>query len=147
MATVVCALFTHFKEELMSATIDSLSTTAQRVRELVSLVEAGDAIAAMEELYADDVEMRENLNPPMIGKAANLARERAFFGGITLHGNRAAAVLIDGDRSAINWILEFTGGDGVRYRIDQLALQEWRDGKVVRERFIYDPTTITVARG
>ena len=131
----------------MSATADSLSTTTQRVRELIALVEAGDAIAAMDEFYADDVEMRENLNPPMVGKAANLARERAFFAGITLHDNRAAAVLVDGDRAAINWILDFTGGDGVRYSMDQVALQEWRDGKVIRERFIYDPTTIAVARG
>ena len=126
----------------MSATLDALTTTARRVRELVTLVESGDALAAMDELYADDVEMRENLNAPTVGKTANLDRERAFFGSITLHGNRAAAVIVDGNRSAINWILEFTGGDGIRYRMDQVALQEWRDGKIVRERFIYDPATI-----
>ena len=126
----------------MSASSTSRTSTRNRVHELVARVEAGEPLAAMEEFYADDVEMRENLNPPTVGKEANLERERAFFGTITLHSNHAAAVVADGDRSAINWILEFTGGDGIRYRLDQLALQEWRDGKIVHERFVYDPTTI-----
>lgn len=126
----------------MSTTLTPSPTTAVRARQLVERVEGGDPIGAMEAFYADDVEMRENLQPPTVGKAANLERERAFFGGITLHGHRAAAIIVDGERSAINWILEFTGGDGVRYRMNQVALQEWRDGMIVRERFVYDPTSL-----
>jgi len=46
----------------------------------------------------------------------------------------------------IHWLLEFTGGDGKRYRLDQLAHQEWKDGRIVRERFYYDSATIVDER-
>ena len=74
--------------------------------------------------------------------AANRERERQFFGGITVHQHRALSVAVDGDQAVIHWLFEFTGGDGKRYRMDQLAQQEWKDGRVVRERFYYDSASI-----
>ena len=51
-------------------------------------------------------------------------------------------LVVDGDRAVINWLLDYTAGDGKRYRIDELAVQEWRGGKIVSERFVYDSATI-----
>jgi ketosteroid isomerase-like protein len=34
--------------------------------------------------------------------------------------------------------LEFEGVDGKSYRTDQVAVQTWRDGKIVNEKFYYD---------
>ena len=110
----------------------------ERVQQLIDYVQQNRIEEAMEEFYADDVVMQENLNPPMVGKAANLERERAFFGAIRVHQNRAASVVVDGDRSTINWIFEFTGPDGVRHRTDQLAYQRWSGDRIVEERFYYD---------
>ena len=42
----------------------------------------------------------------------------------------------------IHWLFEFTGGDGKRYRLNQLALQNWKDGRIVKERFYYDSARI-----
>lgn len=42
-------------------------------------------------------------------------------------------------------ILDFTGVDGERMRLDQVALQTWRDGYIVNERFLYDTTSATTA--
>ena len=86
--------------------------------------------------------MQDNHNPPVVGKAANRERERQFFGGITVHQNRALSVTVDGDQAVINWLFEFTGGDGTRYRMDQLSHQEWKDGRIVKERFYYDSARI-----
>ena len=117
-------------------------TTRDQVHRLVRYVEANRILDAIDELYDEHVSMQDNLQPPTIGKEANRERERRFFGGITVHQNRALSVAVDGDRSVIHWLFEFTGGDGKRYRMDQLAQQEWKDGRVVRERFYYDSASI-----
>ena len=113
-----------------------------KVLELVSLFENGRFVEALETFYDEGVAMQENLSNPTVGRNANIARERAFFGGITIHESRAWYVVVDGDRAVINWLFDYTAGDGKRYRIDQLAVQEWRNGKIVNERFVYDTATI-----
>jgi ketosteroid isomerase-like protein len=116
--------------------------TRDQVTRLIELVQANRIVEAIDELYADDVSMQDNHNPPVVGKAENRERERAFFGGITLHQHRALSWVVDGDAAVIHWLLEFTGGDGKRYRLDQLSHQEWKDGRIVRERFYYDSARI-----
>jgi len=118
-----------------------MSTKDQVVR-LVRHVESNRILEAIDEFYADDVSMQDNLNAPVVGKAANRERERAFFGGITVHQNRALSVAVDGDQAVIHWLFEFTAGDGKRYKIDQLAHQSWKDGRIVKERFYYDSARI-----
>ncbi|MDF1505551.1 nuclear transport factor 2 family protein [Roseisolibacter sp. H3M3-2] len=118
------------------------------VHALVALVEQGRPLDAFERFYADDVVMQENLAPPTVGKGANRERERAFVARIRdVHESRARLVLVDGDHAVIRWLLDFTDADGVRLRFDQLALQTWRDeggeSRVVHERFVYDPATLT----
>ena len=120
-------------------------TTKQRVQQLIDYVHAGRMLEAIEEFYADDVVMQENLAAPTVGHAANLERERAFYGSVDLHQLRAQSFVVDGDRATINWLLEFTGTDGKRYRIDEMATQTWRGDKIVHERFIYDTASMLAA--
>ena len=119
--------------------------TRSQVAQLVRLVETNRILDAIDEFYDDNVSMQDNHNPPVVGKDANRERERAFFGGITVHGNRALSIAIDGDQVVIHWLFEFTGGDGKRYRLDQLSQQRWKNGRVVQERFYYDSATIAAA--
>ena len=117
-------------------------STKDQVTRLVRYVEANRILDAIDEFYDENVSMQDNLNPPIVGKDANRERERTFFGGITVHQNRALSVAVDGDQVVINWLFEFTGGDGKRYRMDQLSHQEWKNGRVVKERFYYDSASI-----
>src|SRR6476469_8743200 len=121
-------------------------STRDHVTRLVRYVEANRILDAIDELYDEYVSMQDNHNPPVVGQAANRERERQFFGGITLHQHRALSIAVDGDQAVIHWLLEFAGGDGKRYRLDQLAHQEWKDGRIVRERFYYDSATIVDER-
>lgn len=114
-----------------------------RVQQLIHAAEQWKIIDAMQEFYADEVVMQENLNAPTVGLEANLARERAFVASIAkVNEMRAYAVLVDGDRSVINWHQDLVTTDGQRLRFDQLSLQLWKDGKIVHERFVYDPGTL-----
>jgi ketosteroid isomerase-like protein len=118
------------------------ASTAGRVAALVGLVEQGRWLEAFEEYYAEDVVMQENLELPTVGKAAARRKEERFVGAIRSHESRAASVIVDGDRVAIHWNAEYTFTDGSHMRFDQIAHQLWRDGRIVHERFFYDPGTL-----
>ena len=113
-----------------------------RVQDLIRLVEANRVLDAMEEYYAADLVMEESNGVATVGKPANVERERAFFGAISEPRNRAESVVVDGDHVAIRWVFTFTGGDGKRVRMDQVAYQTWRGDQIVHERFYYDSASL-----
>ena len=113
--------------------------TPERAKALVEYVTAGRILDALQEFYAPDVVMQDNNNPPCVGKDANLEREKGFLAYVKeIHQLEATAVVASGDQAAIHYIFDFTGIDGKRMRLDQVALQTWKDGFIVNERFLYD---------
>jgi ketosteroid isomerase-like protein len=110
-----------------------------RVTSLISLVEKSKFLEAIQEFYAEDAVMHENDGPAREGIANLLANERRVLESLQFHVARADSFLVDGDRVAINWIFEFTTADGHRRRLNEIAYQQWRDGKIVFEKFFYDP--------
>lgn len=111
--------------------------------DLVRHVEEGRIFDAMAEFYHPNVAMQENTQEPVVGQAKNIMRETQFFEGILVHEHRPLSVIVDGNRAAINWLFDFTGADDVRYRLDQIALQTWEDGRIVHERYVYDSGSLT----
>ena len=116
-----------------------------QVLDLVALVESGRMLDAITTHYADDVAMQENVAPPTVGLDANYAREVAFYGSLREAKFTAASIVVEGNHAAINWIFDYTTADGTRYRMDEIAVQTWRDGKIAHERYIYDTATLAVA--
>ena len=112
-----------------------------RVNDLVSYIRDGKIIEAMHEFYADDAQMQENNNPPTAGLAANVERERQFVASVKQWKRfEVISVGLDAerDRAFVQSELEFEGVDGKTYRMDQVSVQTWRDGKIVHEKFYYD---------
>lgn len=109
-----------------------------KIEELNQLVLNGKALEAFERFYADDISMQENDQPPTVGKAANHAREVAFFGAITeFRGAKVLSVAAAGDKTFVEWFYDYTHKDwGVR-RYHQVAVQTWKNGKIIQERFYY----------
>lgn len=112
----------------------------QKVEQLIQLVEQGEFLRAIQNFYAQNASMQENNQPPRVGLDALLEGERKALARFKiLHAHRAASYVVNGDRAAINWIFDITDQSGKRYVLDEIAYQEWQDGKIVRERFYYDP--------
>ncbi len=112
----------------------------ENVKNLIALVEQERFLEAIEKFYADDASMQENNDPPRVGLPALLEREKQFLDSIRgMHVHRAESFLVEGNRAAINWIFEVTDGQGKRRRLDEVAYQLWQNGKIIRERFYYDP--------
>lgn len=116
-----------------------------QVLDLIELVQNGKMLEAISKYYADDVAMQENTAAPTVGFAENFARESAFYGSLKSVSFRLVSVLIEGDRAALNWIFDYTTGDGQQYRMDEIAIQTWRNGKIVHERYVYDTASLALA--
>jgi predicted SnoaL-like aldol condensation-catalyzing enzyme len=111
-----------------------------RVDEFIAVVESGDHAGAIERYYTDDASMQENAAPPRVGRDVLVAHERGVLSQMKHVYSKAVTSAVEGDHVAIHWIFELTDLAGRMRRIDEVALQEWRGDKIVRERFFYDPT-------
>ena len=114
---------------------------AARVRDLVGYIQQGRIIDAMYEFYAPDTSMQENNNPPTDGLEANVERERKFVASVRQWKRLdVLSVAVDAERgrTLVQIDMEFEGVDGKPYRMDQVAVQQWRGGKIVHEKFYYD---------
>jgi hypothetical protein len=115
-------------------------STRECVERLINLAEQGKFLEAIEHCYASDATMQENSKPPRVGLAALLENERRVLASFKeIRVNRAESFLVDGNRSAINWVYEFIDHEGRSYLRDEIAYQVWQDGKIIQERFFYDP--------
>ena len=110
----------------------------ERVQAFVDRMERGEHYALMTEFYAEDATAQENNEPPRVGLAAMMENERQANLRCTFPSTRAVSVVVDGDRVAINWVFEIVAGEH-RMQLDEIAYQEWRGDKIVRERYFYDP--------
>jgi ketosteroid isomerase-like protein len=117
-----------------------LMDTLGNVRELIALAQQGRFLEAIERFYAEDATMQENQDPPRLGLRALLENERKVLAAAPdIHVERVASLMVDGDRAAINWVFAYTDFACRKVELDEIAYQEWRNGKIVRERFYYDP--------
>jgi ketosteroid isomerase-like protein len=98
----------------------------------------GRALEAFEKYYAEDVVMQENELPPTIGKAANREREKEFFSNLVeLRGADVKAVAVGDGVTMVEWFFDYTHKEWGRRTYHQVAVQRWKDGKIVHERFYY----------
>lgn len=110
-----------------------------RVEELVRYTEENRLIEALEEFYHGDAVMQENCEPPRVGLAASIERQRAAQAMTAeIHEVKAASILVEGDLAAIEWHAEWTMMTGDRVRVEEMSLQRWKGDRIIRERFFYD---------
>jgi ketosteroid isomerase-like protein len=112
----------------------------ERLNEFIAAVESGDHAGAIERYYTEDSSMQENAAPPRVGRDVLVAHERGVLARMSNVYSKAVSSVLDGNRVAIHWIFELTEKSGKVHRFDEVSLQEWRDDKIFRERFFYEPS-------
>lgn len=106
------------------------------IEDLNQMVLRGEALEAFEKHYAEDIVMQEDNMEPVRGKAENRAREIEFFGKVTeFRGAEVKSVAVGTDVTMVEWHFDYTHADWGEMTYDQVAVQRWRDGKIVSERF------------
>lgn len=117
------------------ATVIDLKAAFEDIKQLVL---EGNAMQAFEKYYGEDVVMQENEDLPTVGKAANRQREEEFFAKVVEFRGAQVKNVAFGENVIISeWFLDYTHQDWGKRTYDQVSVQEWKDGKVVRERFYY----------
>ncbi len=116
-----------------------MSDANVRLPELLDYIRNGRIMDAMREFYADDVVMTEPAYGDTVGLAANLEREQKFVDGVAAFKNFTADKVAVGDGVGFyENVMDWTTKDGQDIHVEQVVVQQWRDGKIVHERFYYD---------
>ena len=106
--------------------------------ELNRAIFEGKALEAFEKLYDEKVVMQENTDEPFVGKALNRKREIEFLGSIQeFHGGSLIGTAVNGDRSYAEVEFDVTFKNGTRVKMTQVASRQWKNGKILHERFYY----------
>ena len=104
---------------------------------MIDGIQRGEVLETFEKYYADDVVMSENGAEDRVGKATNRAYEEAFVNGVEFHAASVGRVIVQDDHAAVEWTFDLTPKGGERTLQKQVAVQTWRDGKIVREVFYH----------
>lgn len=106
----------------------------------IARVEQNAHVEAIEEFYASDASMQENLSPPRVGRDALIANEaKAMARTKSVQSWCVGPVFVNGDLVVIRWRFRFESPDGLIRELEELAYQEWRGERIVKEQFFYDP--------
>ncbi len=110
-----------------------------KVDQLNQMVLEGKILDAFEKFYADDVVMQDNDYPARMGKEMNRQAEEAFVNGLTeFRGARILNTIVSDDIAATEWWFDYTHKDYGSRNYRQLAVQRWKNGRIVEEKFYYN---------
>ncbi len=110
----------------------------KEVRAVIGGILAGKILETFDAYYADDVVMSENQTEERVGKVVNREYEIKFLDNVLeFHGAEVGRVLVDGDHAAVEWSFDITFKDGNRVKMQQVAVQTWKEGKIIREDFYH----------
>lgn len=86
--------------------------------------------------------MQENALAACCGKCANRERVRQWADTVAeLHAASLVGSAVSADRAFSEWECDVTYKNGKRHLMNEVAVRQWHDGKVIFERFYWDPTT------
>ena len=102
----------------------------------------GQTMEAFEKFYSDDVVIVEKPTGEVRnGKDAQRKAIQGWFGSIKeMHGGGVGAITSNEDDKvscAESWF-DATFQDGNRVKMEEVAIQEWKDGQIVKESFYYN---------
>ncbi len=121
----------------------SVSTSVNlndRLTNLLAYIREGLIIDAMNEFYAEDVVMQENLEPPTAGRDANIEREKQFLSMIKEW--KGFQVISQGSGQDVTFyetVMDWVATDNTPVHVEQVVVAKWQDGKIIHERFYHNP--------
>ncbi len=114
----------------MSNPIENLETASN------DLTKQGKILDSLDRFYADNCVFTEADGSKRDSKAAERKHLEGFFAGLksfdgaTLH-NQA----VGEDTSMSEWTFKMTGGDGNKIVWNEVLVREWKDEKIVSEKY------------
>lgn len=116
-----------------------MSNLETNVKAFNQLITADNTLKAMELFYAENVTMQENEEPPRVGKTFCINHEKKNLEGVKNFTLTIISQAIDPINEVVfsEYDLEFETLKGLKMRLKEAAVQHWKDGQVVKEKFYY----------
>ena len=117
----------------------SATNLSQRLQGLLTSIQRGKIMEAMNEFYDTNTVMQDNANPPTKGLAANIEREKQFLSGVKeWKGFQVIASGVGDNITFYEAVMDFIATNGQPVHMEQVSVAKWSNGKIVNERFYYD---------
>ena len=136
--------FLNQKNIVMSATQEavSVSTTQEIADRLVQLCREGKYEEAQTELFSDDAESIEPPNSPGLQSVKGLdaiKKKGEDFQNMveTIHGGSMSDPIVAGRFISLSLVLDATFKGMGRQKMEEIAVYETKDGKIVKEQFFF----------
>jgi hypothetical protein len=108
------------------------------VEGLNSMILKGQIMEAFDKYYHDEIIMQENEQTPTIGKAENRKREEQFLVNLVeFRKAEVKAIAIGNNVTMVEWFFDYTHKEWGKKTYHQVAVQRWKDDKIIHERFYY----------
>lgn len=113
-------------------------TLIEKISAINDLILQGRGLEAFDTYYHDDVMVQENDKPACIGKDINKKRTELFFADITEFRCAKPLKITVGEKTTmVEWQLDFIHKTLGHKKFTQVAVQEWQDGKIIKEKFYH----------
>lgn len=112
----------------------------ENAQALQAMAGQGQLIEAVEKFYADDVTIVEATGETFHGKETQKKRTQEWLESReAIHGGGVTAITANEEDqvSCVESWVDVTF-QGHRMKFEEVAVQKWKDGKVVHERFYYN---------
>ncbi len=125
----------------MSTEVETM-TTQEVANRFNELSKQGNFKQIQEELFAHDAESIEPAHSPGLQSAKGkdaLAQKGEMFNSMVeeMHGGYSSEPLVAGNHFAVAMGMDVTMKGQGRSKMDEIAVYEVKDGKIVKEQFFY----------
>jgi ketosteroid isomerase-like protein len=128
--------------ETRTVEIDRNAKLRELAQRIVDVTVSGNEEATLA-LYADGIESKESTNPPSFGIDAIRQKFAMWRDMVSDAAFLPRSVLADGSTIVIEWDGKVTlAASGRVVDMPEIAVHEIEGGKIVRERFYYDPSLL-----
>ena len=139
----------EFAEDLVEKAEDAIEkvmgddepTYLERVTDMYKMIGEGRMLDAFDKYYHEDVVMHEATGEVREGKANNRTFEEQWLASIQEHHGGGAKAITANEEDKVTMVeawVEVTFKDGNRMKLEEVAVQRWDDGLIIRERFYYN---------
>ena len=107
-----------------------------KVAKMNSMILKGKRGKDLDKFYDKNATKQENDEPPVPRTKVN-AYATKFFNSVKSVKNNLLASLTGKDISTNEWEIKYEFKDGKSSTVNQIAVQRWNKGKIIRERFYH----------
>ena len=126
----------------MSTTVEAVMTTQEIANRLSELFKENKWMEAQEELFSEDAESIEPAHSPGLQSVKGLdaiKKKGEDFNNMIeeVHGGYAGEPIVAGNHIALAMGIDATYKGMGRQKMDEIAVYEVKEGKIVKEQFFY----------